>query len=105
MRIKYDFEEEYNDVDLGEKLNYILSFPKRYIEHKLKPIKEDIDTREAENPEAHFLIGGVTEEEESISINGYGKELMEKINALFTEDDKIYLLMEVEDLLRHFRPK
>jgi len=103
MRIKYDFEDDYKDIDLGQRLNRMLYFPKRLIEHKLQSIKTEIELEEIEDKSACILIGGIKEDNPSISINNYSISVKKKIDKLFTENDKLYILNEMEELVIHFR--
>ncbi|HRH48419.1 MAG TPA: hypothetical protein PLP23_06700 [Panacibacter sp.] len=103
MRIKYDFEDDYKDVELGERLEYLLNFPKKYISMKLDPIKKEMEKDEKENEEACILIGGIQEDDPSITICFYSDNVKSKIEELFPINDKIYILEQMEDLLKYFR--
>jgi hypothetical protein len=104
MRIKYDFEDEYKGVELGEKLDGLLYSPKKFIETKLTSILTDIEKEEAINKDAHILIGGIKDEEPSISIMNYSPTLRDKINNILTIDVKMYLLTEIEEIVqRNFK--
>lgn len=103
MRIKYDFEDEYKDIELGEKLDRLLSFPKKKIELLLRNIKTEMEAEEATNDEAHILLYGIKEDDPGVGIFDYSAEMKIKIREILTEDEMIAIIMDLDELLPYFK--